>query len=95
MDFCLQLFGKAYLVDAKPVLRDGVETGNYTATFRFMGGNCSVVVAGQVLQSYSIGQCCSVWFDVEPIDAGYLYQGRHVPRQGFRILSLIKMEASK
>lgn len=86
--------GVGRVVAIRDLLKENVPTGKTIVSARYEGGTSELIVATESLVglNLAIGDIIDFWLDVEPADTGYSYQGRHISRPGFRVLSCIGLQ---
>ena len=66
----------------------GVNVAEYaTAAITALGG-----VVGSMMPDYQVGEVVELWFSVEGCDCGFDWQGKHIAKDGFRILGLTQIK---
>ena len=85
--------GYAVIKDIRKLLdKDGKENGNLGVTFAYEGGSASLTVPRSMMPDYQPGEVVELWFSVEGCDCGFDWQGKHIAKDGFRILGLTQIK---
>lgn len=81
--------GYAVIKDVRQLLnKEGQPNGNLGVTLAYEGGAASLTLPENKLTGFAIGEVVEVWFSVEGCDCGFDWQGKHIQKDGFRILGI-------